>query len=172
MSALLRRFLIVTGLTFPTCLAAAAAPAASDAAAQGLIAEVIRLNNQYPFGSLKENKFFDVHSTPLMHRYFTSGYCHSWDRAMTFNKQMPVWDADPINGEQMVGRLDLKSVSIEHGDTATATVLRISGQGDKPATQTIVFKLVRENGQLKIDNIRRGQGGSQTWYRTYLDRVK
>jgi hypothetical protein len=154
-------------------LAAPAAQAAPPTVeeAKALLTTVVALNNKYPFGAGPQ-KFVAVHSTPLMHAYFTDAYCKSWDRAMTKNGQEPVFDGDGLDGSQEVKRLALGDVSVD-GDTVKATLTRYSAQGEAPAKETLMLKLAREGGKLKIDDIGddAGDGTGLKWRRAYLDGV-
>jgi hypothetical protein len=52
---------------------------------------------------------FDNTPTPLMRRYFSPAFNQAWAAAMKHNKDFPVFDADPLTGEQNGG--GIKSVS-------------------------------------------------------------
>jgi hypothetical protein len=52
---------------------------------------------------------FDNTPTPLMRRYFSPPFNQAWTAAMKHNKDFPVFDADPLTGEQNGG--GIKSVS-------------------------------------------------------------
>ena len=46
---------------------------------------------------------FDDTPTSLMRRYFSPPFNQAWTAAMKHNKEFPVFDADPLTGEQNGG---------------------------------------------------------------------
>ena len=164
------KILAAAALLWLSTPAAQAAPPTVDEA-KALLTTVVALNNKYPFGSLGPQKFVAVHSTPLMRAYFSEAYCRSWDRAMTKNKEQPVFDGDGLDGTQEVKKLAFVDVAVD-GDTVKATLTRFA-DGAAPAKETLVLKLTREGGKLKIDDIGDdpGDGSGLKWRRAYLDGV-
>jgi hypothetical protein len=63
---------------------------------------------------------FDNTPTPLMRRYFSPTFNQAWAAAMKHNKDFPVFDADPLTGEQNGG--GIKSVSAPNRVAATMTL--------------------------------------------------
>lgn len=165
----------IVGAALLFTLAGSAAPATAAPPtveeARALLTTVVDLNNKYPFGALGPNRFVAVHSTPLMRAYFSAAYVKSWDRAMTKNKEQPVFDGDGLDGTQEVKKLAFVDASVD-GDIVKATLTRYA-DGAAPEKETLTLKLVRENGNLKIDDIGDdlGDGSGLKWRRAYLDGV-
>jgi hypothetical protein len=156
--------------------AAPANPAAASLSAverqqdvHNLIDRFIDLNNKYPLSGYKNETF-------SMNEFFTAGYRRSWDRAMTYNSQRPVWDGDRITGEQMVSRLILTSVTMrsqnERGIVAEATIVRVLNVSGELENQKITFDISSEGGRLKIDDIRGSDSPGGQSHREYFDSVK
>ena len=56
---------------------------------------------------------FDNTPTPLMRRYFAPAFNQAWAAAMKHNKDFPVFDADPLTGEQNGGGIKSVSANLE-----------------------------------------------------------
>ena len=56
---------------------------------------------------------FDNMPTPLMRRYFSPAFNQAWVAAMKHNKDFPVFDADPLTGEQNGGGIKSVSAAME-----------------------------------------------------------
>ena len=56
---------------------------------------------------------FDNTPTPLMRRYFSPAFNQAWAAAMKHNKDFPVFDADPLTGEQNGGGIKSVSATME-----------------------------------------------------------
>ena len=50
--------------------------------------------------------------TPLMRRYFSPAFNQAWAGAMKRNKDFPVFDADPLTGEQNGGGMNSVSATM------------------------------------------------------------
>ena len=56
---------------------------------------------------------FDNTPTPLMRRYFSPAFNQAWAAAMKHNKDFPVFDADPLTGQQNGGGIKSVSATME-----------------------------------------------------------
>ena len=56
---------------------------------------------------------FDNTPTALMRRYFSPAFNQAWAAAMKHNKDFPVFDADPLTGEQNGGGINSFSAKME-----------------------------------------------------------
>ena len=65
---------------------------------------------------------FDNTPTPLMRRYFSPAFNQAWAAAMKHNKDLPVFDADPLTGEQNGGGIKSVSAKMEAPNRVEATM--------------------------------------------------
>jgi hypothetical protein len=63
---------------------------------------------------------FDNTPTPLMRRYFAPAFNQAWAAAMKHNKDFPVFDADPLTGEQNGGGIKSVSATMEAPNRVSA----------------------------------------------------
>jgi hypothetical protein len=118
---------------------------------------------------------FNEQPTPLMQKFFTSGFIAVWVAAMRHNKEGPVLDGDPLTGLQGVRSVTLKSTqtNLITSDHATVTALVVAlpdgSTFTKPQEQNLRFQMERENSVWRINDI---GSSAQPSLRGYLGRFK
>jgi hypothetical protein len=70
---------------------------------------------------------FDNTLTALMRRYFSSTFNQAWAEAMKHNKDSPVFDADPLTGEQNGGGIKSVSANMEAPNRVAAKMMLHDG---------------------------------------------
>jgi hypothetical protein len=70
---------------------------------------------------------FDNTPTPLMRRYFSPAFNQAWTAAMKHNKDFPVFDADPLTGEQNGGGIKSVSARMEAPNRVVAKMVLHDG---------------------------------------------
>src|SRR3984957_9967258 len=80
---------------------------------------------------------FDNTPTPLMRRYFSPPFNQAWTAAMKHNKDFPVFDADPLTGEQNGGGIKSVSAKMDGPSRVAATMTLNDG-----SERSVVFLML------------------------------
>jgi hypothetical protein len=80
---------------------------------------------------------FDNTPTPLMRRYFSPPFNQAWTAAMKHNKEFPVFDADPLTGEQNGGGIKSVSAKMDGPNRVAATMTLNDG-----SERSVVFVML------------------------------
>jgi hypothetical protein len=92
---------------------------------------------------------FDNTPTPLMRRYFSPTFNQAWAAAMKHNKDFPVFDADPLTGEQNGGGIKSVSAKMEAPNRVDATMTLHDG-----SERSVVFLMLHSAaGEWFINDI-------------------
>jgi hypothetical protein len=92
---------------------------------------------------------FDNTPTALMHRYFSPPFNQAWTAAMKHNKEFPVFDADPLTGEQNAGGIKSVSAKMDGPNRVAATMTLNDG-----SERSVVFLMLHSAaGEWFINDI-------------------
>ena len=92
---------------------------------------------------------FDNTPTLLMRRYFSPAFNQAWAAAMKHNKDFPVFDADPLTGEQNGGGIKSVSAKMEAPNRVAATMTLKDG-----SERSVVFLMLHSAaGEWFINDI-------------------
>jgi hypothetical protein len=117
---------------------------AADGTPIAIVKELAALNAQAGRPPLFANT-----PTPIMRKYFSSAFNLAWAKAMKHNKDFPVFDADPLTGEQSGGEIGAVTAHME----APNLVLANMPVRDGPP-QPVEFLMIRSAaGDWLIDDI-------------------
>ena len=88
--------------------------------------------------------------TPAMLRFFTSGFNVAWRKAMKYNVDYPVFDADPLTGAQASGGPIVQSIDANAQGMVTAKITYKAA----PAIQiSVLYLMVRDGAHWRIDDV-------------------
>jgi hypothetical protein len=95
-------------------------------------------------------------ATPPMRKLFTRGFVADWEKAMTYNSEEPVFDADIFDGEQGSDGSRIVTLWTE-ADTGQAALvlatLKTSGEDKVARLHDQSYLLLKDGGDWKIEEI-------------------
>jgi hypothetical protein len=115
--------------------------------------DVTPIDNLKALAALDKNggwrPIFDNTPTPIMRKYFSSAFNQAWASAMKHNKDFPVFDADPLTGEQNGGGIKALTAQME-GPSRVAANVRLHDGSER----SVEFLMIHSpSGEWLINDI-------------------